>query len=48
MTIIPDRAAMLDQLTIHKGSHSNFRYGHCSLEPSPFVTLDGWPDGWTS
>jgi hypothetical protein len=30
--IIPERLAMLDQLTVDKGSHPSFEDGHCSLE----------------
>src|SRR5689334_20532366 len=44
MTIIQERAALLDDIKLDTGSHSNFEQGHCAMEVVSWLADEGFTD----
>lgn len=44
MTVLPDRLAMLDQITLDGGAHSDFNDGHCAMEVVSWLADEGFTD----
>lgn len=43
-TIVPERLAQLDQITLDEGSHGSFERGHCAMEVVAWLADQGRPD----
>jgi len=44
MTVIPERLAKLDDLTLDEGGHKDFNDGHCAMEVVSWLAGEGFTD----